>query len=72
MRVFDFNFTNLYLIPAPWRVPLQNREDILNDWENGKDFKIVDGPYCSIRDLHYMRKNFNRIYIVYSQGSIEV
>ena len=48
MRVFDFNFTNLYLIPAPWRVPLQNREDILNDWENGKDFKIVDGPYCSI------------------------
>jgi hypothetical protein len=24
------------------------------DWEAGKDFKIVGGPYCSIRDMKQM------------------
>ena len=26
------------------------REAVESDWDNGKDFKIVSGPYCSIRD----------------------
>lgn len=26
------------------------REAAESDWNNGKDFKIVSGPYCSIRD----------------------
>ena len=73
MSVFDFNNCNLYLTPAPWRQYTNvNKESVLNDWKTGKDFKVVDGPYCSIRDLHYMRENFNKIFIVYSRGSIEV
>lgn len=68
-----FNPINLYLTPAPWRERKNiTRQTILDDWNNGKDFKVVDGPYCSIRDLHYIRENFNRAYIVYAHGSIEV
>ena len=26
------------------------REAVESDWDNGKDFKRVSGPYCSIRD----------------------
>ena len=25
------------------------------DWKSGKDFKIVGGPYCSIRDLEALQ-----------------
>lgn len=72
MSVFSINNTNLYLQPAPWRKSLQSRKEIISDWLDGKDFKIINGPYCSIRDLQYMRSDFNRIFIVYSNGTIEV
>lgn len=26
-------------------------EQVVRDWDAGKDFKIIDGPYCSKRDL---------------------
>lgn len=26
------------------------------DWYEGKDFKIMDGPYCSIRDIEALRE----------------
>lgn len=26
-------------------------QELLNDWLAGKDFKIMHGPYCSIRDM---------------------
>ena len=32
------------------------RETDMEDWENGKDFKITGGPYCSIRDIEEMKK----------------
>jgi len=25
------------------------------DWVDGKDFKIQFGPYCSVRDIEYMK-----------------
>jgi hypothetical protein len=31
------------------------REATLADWKAGKDFQIVNGPYCSIRDLKRMK-----------------
>jgi hypothetical protein len=31
------------------------RDATLTDWEEGKDFKIYEGPYTSKRDLQYMR-----------------
>lgn len=30
-------------------------EQIKKDWEEGKDFKIVGGPYCSFRDKDRMK-----------------
>lgn len=27
------------------------RETSMQDWQDGKDFKIIGGPYCSIRDV---------------------
>ena len=63
---------NLYLTPAPWRKWMQTREEIIQDWKAGKDFRIQSGPYCSIRDIEYLRNSYNRIYIIHDRGSIEV
>jgi len=41
------------LMPAYGR-KYKNGIDALADWKAGKDFKVVNGPYCSIRDLHQL------------------
>lgn len=30
-------------------------EDAKADWDSGKDFKIMHGPYCSIRDTELFK-----------------
>lgn len=40
-------------------VPAYNRKyatshEAVEAWKSGKDFRIVNGPYCSIRDLNRM------------------
>lgn len=42
-----------------------SKESALKDWEEGKDFKIVGGPYTSIRDQAMLKDQFNEVYIVY-------
>jgi len=37
------------------------KEACLLDWNAGKDFKILNGPYCSIRDIEYMKVDFQTI-----------
>lgn len=39
----------LFIIPAYGR-RYQTEEALRKDWEDGKDFKILNGPYLSIRD----------------------
>ena len=41
------------LVPAYGRKYLTTQA-AHEDWKAGKDFKIVNGPYCSIRDLKHM------------------
>jgi hypothetical protein len=36
--------------PAYGRVYM-TKEQALQDWKDGRDFKIVNGPYCSCRDF---------------------
>lgn len=36
-------------------------------WAKGKDFQIINGPYCSIRDLDLMKGQFNGIQIRYGE-----
>lgn len=40
----------------------------LNDWQNGKDFQVYNGPYCSIRDLDYLMRFNNKIQILLNDG----
>jgi hypothetical protein len=42
-----------------------DRHSALDDWEDGKDFKIISGPYCSIRDAKVLQKKFSGVYIRY-------
>ncbi len=44
----------LVLIPAYGR-NYNSDEAVKNDWNNGKDFKILNGPYCSIDDLNHLK-----------------
>jgi hypothetical protein len=45
------------------------REANLQDWEDGKDFRIVGGPYFSIRDMDEMRRQgINVIDFLNNQG----
>jgi hypothetical protein len=52
----------LVLIPAYGR-RYKDKDSMLADWQNGKDFKIVGGPYCSIRDLESMKNDASTIWL---------
>ena len=41
----------------------------LQDWQDGKDFQIFDGPYCSIRDMDYLTRMNNIVKILLNDGS---
>lgn len=59
----------LIIIPAYGRV-YDNDEDALKDWNDGKDFKIQGGPYCSIRDKDLIMETHDKITINYYRGII--
>ena len=42
-------------------------KEALLAWIGGKDFKIVNGPYCSIRDIEMMKAQFGGIQIRYGE-----
>lgn len=42
-------------------------EQMRADWDLGKDFKIIDGPYMSIRDV---QKNTNNLCDLYASVQI--
>jgi hypothetical protein len=73
-----FNYEALHQVSSPmWLVPAygrqyKTREHALKDWQSGKDFQIEGGPYCSIRDLDLMRREYSNIYILYQNGSVAV
>lgn len=43
----------IYVSPAYGR-SYANKDDAVDDWLDGKDFKIIEGPYCSIRDFNIL------------------
>lgn len=38
------------LVPAYGRIYKSGR-DAVNAWRTGADFRVVGGPYCSVRDV---------------------
>ena len=52
----------LYAIPAYGRL-YRTKDELKVDWENGKDFKIVNGPYFSVRDLSKIKESYSVLVI---------
>ena len=68
----DPNDNPIYLTAAYGRV-YRHKDAILSDWFDGKDFKIYQGPYCSVRDVLRMRMAaFTHIYFIYQNEEMKV
>jgi hypothetical protein len=59
----------IYLVAAYGR-HYATKDQVLQDWMQGKDFKIHGGPYCSVRDLEAMRWDFSTIYLCYGNAQL--
>ena len=44
------------------------KEQAINAWNQGKDFKILNGPYCSKRDIGVMLRTNDEVCILISTG----
>jgi len=55
----------IHLVPAYGRI-YDNAPSAWEAWENGKDFRIAGGPYCSIRDVAAMVDDFEMLLIHYA------
>ena len=55
--------TTLSIHPAYGRT-YENSDDAIIDWKDGKDFKILGGPYLSSRDTEALKADgYRRIYL---------
>ena len=44
---------NIYLVGAYGRI-YTTKELMVKDWVDGKDFRLENGQYISIRDMHFV------------------
>jgi hypothetical protein len=56
----------MYLIPAYNKVYV-DKEQALEDWNKGVDFKIVGGGYCSKRDALNLRFECSTLWIQWNR-----
>jgi len=62
----------LELIPAYSR-RYKQKSHFVRDWKSGKDFKIKDGPYCSIVDLsEIIKKGYQTVHIEINYKTIYI
>jgi hypothetical protein len=54
--------STLFIRPA-YGKQYHSQQQALNDWNAGKDFKIVNGPYLSNRDLPIIKRTYRYIVI---------
>jgi hypothetical protein len=52
----------LVIMPAYGR-EYKTSQEAKADWDNGKDFKIVGGPYLSIRDINYIKDTYSSVWL---------
>lgn len=50
----------------------ESKKEAIRDWEAGLDFKIINGPYTSVRDLEYLTANYDKILIKTKQGFVDI
>ena len=58
------------LLPAYGRRYKSNYE-ALADWHDGKDFKILGGPYCSIRDFEDLKTIADRVLLLWFDEKLD-
>jgi len=56
------NSKPLMIMPAYGR-QYKTSEQAKADWNAGKDFKIVNGPYLSIRDVSYLKDTYSSVWL---------
>jgi hypothetical protein len=61
----------MFLLPAYGR-KYKDQQQVVKAWQEGKDFQIYNGPYCSIRDISAMRDMASNIFIQYENGTVEI
>ena len=63
--------STLYLQPAYGR-KYKTIEEAQKDWNDGKDFKIIPGPYLSIRDLSELKSGYDSIVVLVNDNFEEL
>lgn len=58
------------LIPAYGR-KYKTKGDLLDDWYAGKDFKVLCGPYTSIKDYWALSKQYGIVLLQHREKSFE-
>jgi hypothetical protein len=56
------NSKPLMIMPAYSR-QYKTSEEAKADWNAGKDFKIVNGPYLSIRDVNHLKDTYSSVWL---------
>lgn len=52
--------------PACYTRPYPTTWDqVVDNWKNGRDFKIFKGPYYSIRDLETLKQTYRGLIVYY-------
>jgi hypothetical protein len=54
--------SQLMIMPAYGR-QYKTSQEAKADWEAGKDFKIVNGPYLSIRDINSLKDKYTSVWL---------
>ena len=60
---------NVILRPAVWLKAFDDPVKAAKAWLAGRDFQIVGGPYCSIRDLDKLEQ-YGDVFIEYTPGEV--
>lgn len=60
----------LILVPAYGR-QYATKEDAFADYFEGKDFRILSGPYTSVRDYDLLVMDFGRVFIRWGPGQYD-
>lgn len=56
------------MVLAAYGRSYKTAKEAIDDWYYGKDFLILEGPYCSIRDVKLMLNNdFTHVQIIDSE-----
>ena len=58
------------LMRAVWSKPYETKEQALEAWNEGVDFKIPRGPYCSNRDVGLLKTAYDHVYLTYGAGDL--